>query len=68
MAPNGSFHPPRNRAVWMPPTTNIAAYSAKKKNENRRPLYSVWNPATSSDSDSGRSKGARLLLARLATK
>jgi hypothetical protein len=46
----------------------MAAYSAKKKNEKRSPLYSVWKPATSYDSDSGKSKGARLLEARLATK
>ena len=47
---------------------DMAAYSAKKKNDQRRPEYSVWKPATSSDSDSGRSKGARLLAARLAMK
>ncbi len=28
------------------------------------PLYSVWNPATSSCSASGRSNGARLVSAR----
>ena len=31
-----------------------------KKNDQRRPLYSVWKPATSSLSASARSNGARL--------
>src|SRR4051794_9139789 len=39
---------------------NIAPYSAMKKNDQRRPLYSVWKPATSSLSASARSNGARL--------
>ena len=39
MRPNGSFHPPRNSAAWIPPTTNIAAYSAKKK--KREPQAAV---------------------------
>ena len=58
----------RNRMLAMPLTANMLPYSAMKKNDQRRPLYSVWKPATSSDSLSGRSKGARLLEARLATK
>ena len=27
----------------------MLAYSARKNRENLKPLYSVWNPATSSD-------------------
>ena len=34
----------------------------------KKPLYSVWKPATSSLSASGMSKGARLVSARPATK
>src|SRR5436853_6032850 len=49
-------------------TTYIATYSARKKIEKRMPEYSVWNPATSSDSASGRSKGARLFSASDAVK
>ena len=42
----------------------MLAYSARKKNANRIPEYSVWKPATSSCSASGRSNGARLVSAR----
>ncbi len=44
-------------------TASMLAYSAMKKNEKRIPLYSVWNPATSSDSASGMSNGARFVSA-----
>ena len=47
----------------MPLTANMLPYSAMKKKDQRRPLYSVWNPATSSLSASARSNGARLQLA-----
>src|SRR5260221_434482 len=47
----------------MPLTANMLAYSAMKKNDQRKPEYSVWKPATSSLSASARSKGARLQLA-----
>ena len=43
-------------------------YSAMKKYDHRMPLYSVWNPATSSLSASARSNGARLQLAVAVTK
>ena len=46
-----------------PLTANMLPYSAMKKNDQRRPLYSVWKPATSSLSASARSNGARLQLA-----
>src|SRR5216684_8813831 len=55
--------PPRNRMVAMPLTANMLPYSAMKKINQRKPLYSVWNPATSSLSASARSNGARLQLA-----
>src|SRR5215468_1330875 len=34
-----------------------------KNNDQRMPEYSVWKPATSSDSASGKSNGARLFSA-----
>lgn len=40
-------------------------YSAMKIRANRPPLYSVLNPDTSSDSPSAKSKGVRLVSARL---
>src|SRR5260370_1086846 len=47
----------------MPLTANMPPHSPMKKNDQRRPLYSVGNPATNSLSASARSKGARLQLA-----
>ena len=44
----------------------MAAYSASMKSDQRSPLYSVWNPAVSSDSASAMSKGARLVSATMA--
>ena len=44
------------------------AYSAMKNIANLKLEYSVWNPATSSDSASGRSKGTRLVSAMAAVK
>src|SRR3954449_7408515 len=55
--------PPKNRMAAAPLMENMLAYSAMKKNDQRSPLYSVWNPATSSLSASARSNGARLQLA-----
>src|SRR5437773_12354413 len=46
----------------------MLAYSARKYRAQRKPLYSVWKPATSSDSASGRSKGARLVSAMAEVK
>src|SRR6476620_6664179 len=65
---NGRSHPPQNNVTAIDEITIIAAYSARKKSENRNPLYSVWNPATSSDSASGKSNGARLFSATPQTK
>src|SRR6266576_2028943 len=62
----GRSHPPSHRVTAIDETAIIAEYSARKNNDQRRPLYSVWNPAVSSDSASGRSKGARLVSATMA--
>lgn len=43
----------------------MLAYSARKKRANGPPAYSTLNPETSSDSPSVRSKGARLVSARV---
>src|SRR5262245_22363062 len=64
--PNGKHplsQPPMNRRVASQLTANMLPYSARKKYDQRMPLYSVWNPATSSLSASARSNGARLQLA-----
>ena len=47
---------------------NILMNSARKKNANFIPEYSVWNPAVSSDSASARSNGPLLISAVLATR
>ena len=56
-------HPPRNIVVATADTVTIFVYSARKNKANFIPLYSVKYPATSSDSASGKSKGARLVSA-----
>src|SRR5438477_8294423 len=63
-----SCHPPKNRTAVSTENRNIPAYSARKKIANRNPVYSVWKPATSSLSASGRSKGARFSAASDAVK
>src|SRR5713226_338015 len=63
---NGRSHPPSHSVTAMEDTAIMAEYSAKKNNDQRKPLYSVWNPAVSSDSASGKSKGARLVSATMA--
>src|ERR1051326_2457072 len=59
----GRSQPPQNSVTAIAATVSMLAYSARKNRENRKPLYSVWKPATSSDSASGRSNGARLVSA-----
>src|SRR6266852_9895243 len=63
---NGRIHPPSHKATAIDETAIIAEYSARKKSDQRKPLYSVWKPAVSSDSASGRSNGARLVSATIA--
>src|ERR1700751_3523726 len=62
----GLIHPPSHNVTAIDETASMAAYSARKKRDQRKPLYSVWKPATSSDSASGKSKGARLVSATMA--
>src|SRR6185312_1228444 len=64
---NGRSHPPSHRVTAIEETAIIAEYSARKNKDQRKPLYSVWNPAVSSDSASGKSNGARLVSATIAT-
>src|ERR1041385_6334600 len=64
---NGRIHPPSHSVTAIDDTAIIAEYSARKNNDQRNPLYSVWNPAVNSDSASGKSKGARLVSATMAT-
>src|SRR3974390_568007 len=59
----GPCQPPRKKTVAMAATMNMLVYSARKNKAKRMPEYSVWKPATSSLSASGRSKGARLVSA-----
>mgnify|MGYP000432670575 CR=1 FL=1 len=59
----GLRHPPRNPATAKPLTMSILAYSLKKKMAQRKPEYSVIQPATNSDSASGISKGVRFVSA-----
>src|SRR5579863_8453814 len=63
---NGRSHPPSHSVTAIEETAIMAEYSARKNNDQRNPLYSVWNPAVSSDSASGKSKGARLVSATMA--
>src|SRR5208283_4881959 len=60
---NGPCHPPRNNVVATAETRNMFVYSARKNIANFMPLYSVIKPDTSSDSASGRSKGALFISA-----
>ena len=49
-------------------TVIMLAYSAMKNEANFMLLYSVWKPATSSFSASGRSNGTRLVSAKAAIR
>ena len=60
---SGIMYPPRNRIAVNADISTILQYSARKKNTKIIPLCSVKNPATSSDSASGRSNGVRLVSA-----
>src|SRR3954447_6118348 len=62
----GRNHPPSHSVTAMDETAIIAEYSARKNKDHRKPLYSVWNPAVSSDSASGKSQGARFVSATMA--
>src|SRR3954451_3557726 len=58
---HGACQPPRNSVVASAETVVRLMYSARKNMANLIEPYSVWNPATSSLSASGRSNGARLV-------
>ena len=60
--------PPRNSSVAIALTVIMLAYSAMKNAANFMLLYSVWKPATSSFSASGRSNGTRLVSANAAIR
>src|SRR4051794_32491390 len=63
----GARHPPRNKVVASAETVVTLMYSARKNIANLIDAYSVWKPATSSVSASGRSNGARLVSPTIAT-
>src|SRR5580692_2540957 len=65
-AGNNGCQPPRNSSVATQDTVTMLAYSAIKNDANFMLEYSVWKPATSSFSASGRSKGTRLVSANAA--
>src|SRR3954451_12389276 len=58
---HGARQPPRNSVVARADTVVTLMYSARKNMANLIDAYSVWKPATSSLSASGRSNGARLV-------
>jgi len=60
---SGRTYPPKNRIAVSELISTIDAYSARKKNTKIIAECSVKNPATSSDSASGRSNGVRLVSA-----
>src|SRR5436189_5578635 len=62
--PKGGNQPPRNRIAVIALTRIMLPYSPRKNSANVIAEYSTKYPATSSDSPSGRSKGARLVSAR----
>src|SRR2546425_3397083 len=59
----GPFHPPRNSVTAIEQIVMMFEYSPRKNSPNFMLEYSVWNPATSSDSASGRSNGVRFVSA-----
>src|SRR5690349_3085663 len=61
--PNGASQPPRNRIVVIPLIRIMLAYSPRKNSAKLMELYSTKNPATISDSPSGRSNGERFVSA-----
>src|SRR5215212_11802060 len=68
MPPMESVQPPKKSAVARQQLTSMDEYSASMKKANFMAEYSVWYPATSSDSASGRSNGVRLFSAFIDTK
>src|SRR6478735_3938605 len=58
-SPHGPCQPAKNSVTIRPESVIRLMYSAIWKRPKRIPPYSVWYPATSSCSASGRSNGAR---------
>src|SRR3954463_3935857 len=65
---HGARQPPRDKVGSSPDTVVTLMYSARKNIANLIEEYSVWKPATSSLSASGRSKGARFVSPTMATR
>src|ERR1700726_1040675 len=57
----GACQPPKNMTVASDETVIMLTYSASMNIANFSDEYSVWNPATSSPSASGKSNGALLV-------
>src|SRR6266550_5400214 len=55
----GTCQPPKKSVTASAESTTMLMYSAIWKSPQRMPEYSVWYPATSSVSASGRSNGGR---------
>src|SRR5258705_13500978 len=60
---HGPFQPPRNSVTAIEQMVMMFEYSPRKNRPNFMLEYSVWKPATSSDSASGRSNGVRFVSA-----
>src|ERR1700749_4568558 len=58
---HGACQPPKNMVEASDETVNMLTYSASMNIANFSEEYSVWKPATSSPSASGKSNGARLV-------
>ena len=65
---SGESQPPRKRLVPTAATVIMFTYSAICSSAKRMDEYSVWKPATSSVSASGRSNGVRFTSAVAATR
>lgn len=61
----GLWYAPRNRVVVNIFIIIMLAYSARKNRANGPAAYSTLKPDTNSDSPSVRSKGARLVSAKV---
>lgn len=61
----GLLYAPKNRIIVRAFIMIMFAYSARKKRAKGPPAYSTLKPDTSSDSPSVRSKGARLVSAKV---
>src|SRR5580704_16215278 len=65
---SGGSQPPRKSTVPRAHMSRTETYSPRKNRRKGVEEYSTWNPATSSDSASARSKGGRFVSARAETK